>query len=160
MFRVFVDSSEVDTYFRIVKIKLDTFYPVFLKQREYLMTAFVSNAMTGGAYPGSGGWRPEKPGPWSAAQGMPAYLYRTGYLMESLAALRGQTADINPSEATFGIDNVPYAKFHQYGTEDMPARRLIFVPSRYSVKFAKDVRDHAIPRYHSTRSGGFGRIGF
>lgn len=150
-----VDYMEVKALFTIIDLKLDSFYPVFLQQRTYLAAAFSANMATGGNFPGSGGWRPEKPGPWSAAQGFPAYLFRTGRLMESFASLRGQGADIGKSEATFGT-NVPYAKFHQYGTEDMPSRKLVFIPSRYSMKFAKDVKDHVVPVFRTgTRLGVF-----
>lgn len=146
-----VDTKELNVLFSLIKIRLSTFYPVFIKQRTYLGTAFFKNAQFGGAP--SGGWRPEKPGPWSAAQGLPAYLYRTGRLMESLAALRGQNSDIGTHEATLGTD-VPYAKFHQYGTENMPARTLIFEPAGYSIKFAKDVKEHAVPNFKT--GGKFG----
>lgn len=144
-----VDDREMRALFAIVKIKLKTFYPVFLQQRQYLSTAFMSNFATGGQFPGSGGWRPEKPGPWSAAQGMPAYLFRTGNLMASMAAMRGQVADIGDKEARLGIYNVPYAKFHQWGTEQLPSRKLIFIPAGYSRKFAKDVKDWVVPAYKS-----------
>lgn len=139
-----VDTKELNLLFGLIKMRMDSFYPVFLKERVYLATAFSKNAQFGGAP--SGGWRPEKPGPWSAAQGLPAYLYRTGRLMESLASLRGQNSDIGRHEATFGTD-VPYAKFHQYGTEDMPSRKLIFEPAGFSRKFAKDVKEHSVPKF-------------
>jgi hypothetical protein len=41
-------------------------------------------------------------------------------------------------EATFVVDS-PIAKFHQYGTQDMPARKILFVPN----SFDKDINKKA-----------------
>jgi phage gpG-like protein len=37
---------------------------------------------------------------------------------------------ISKDTATFGT-NVEYAKFHQYGTTKMPARKIVFTPREF-----------------------------
>jgi phage gpG-like protein len=34
---------------------------------------------------------------------------------------------VGDTEAEFAVD-IPYAHWHQYGTQNMPARKIVFVP--------------------------------
>ncbi len=58
--------------------------------------------------------------------------------MRSLTALFGPPNNVSGTEATFGT-KVEYAKFHQYGTSKMPARKIVFEP----VGFANDLAQKA-----------------
>lgn len=146
-----VDASHAKQKLRHIAAKTQDFSVTLEKQRTYLSKAFMLNANTEGSL--VGGWPPEKgpgsfgkkaPAPFKAAEAMPAYLFRTGALMESFVTLRGEDAIIKTHEAAFGT-SVPYAKFHQFGTEKMPKREIIFQPPAFLAKFADDVRRHLDP---------------
>lgn len=51
--------------------------------------------------------------------------------MRSLTNLFGPPNDIDATSATFGT-RVEYAKFHQYGTKYMPARKIVFEPRGFA----------------------------
>jgi phage gpG-like protein len=51
--------------------------------------------------------------------------------MRSLTNLFGPPNDIDATSARFGT-KVEYAKFHQYGTTKMPARKIIFEPRGFA----------------------------
>jgi hypothetical protein len=46
-------------------------------------------------------------------------------------------------EGTFIVDS-PIAKFHQYGTQDMPARKILFVPRDFDRDINKKVTKYVI----------------
>lgn len=99
------------------------FTPVFNEARGMLEKANVEN-FTANGLP-SGGWDPRKRDyAW-------AIMRRTGRLFSSLANLAGPPNTINPMSAEFGTE-VEYAKFHQYGTKFMPARRVVYDPPGFS----------------------------
>ena len=147
---VSVDADEAKELLANMRLRLEGFQLVFEKARVELAAAFATNMASSGSL--AGGWPPEKPGLWSAAQGLPAVLHRTGALEASLSTLHGQPNDVGATRAVFGTD-LPYAKFHQWGTEDMPTRRLVFEPPGFARKFAEDVADHVLPM-----SGQLGRL--
>jgi phage gpG-like protein len=147
---VSIDADEAKQLLASMRLRLEGFQPVFEKARVELAAAFSANMMSSGSL--TGGWPPEKPGLWSAAQGMPAVLHRTGALEASLSTLHGQPNDVGATRAVFGT-SLPYAKFHQWGTEDMPSRRLVFEPPGFARKLASDVADHILPM-----TGQVGRV--
>lgn len=118
-----VDISEAFWKIRGIKEKMDDYRPVFHVAKEYLATANASNFATSGGQ--VGGWAPY--GSWSARAGQPVTMVRSGRLLESLTSLRDTPNEIGRQEATFGTD-LKYAKFHQYGTPNMPAREIVFEP--------------------------------
>lgn len=136
-----VDATEVYVLFGQMKVRMSNFSVLFMKARFELATAFALNANSGGSL--VGGWPPEKPGTWSSATGMPAILHRTGALEASLASLQGAPNQVLTHRATFGT-NVRYAKFHQHGTSEMPARKIVFEPPGFTKKFAADVADYVV----------------
>jgi len=140
--RVYVDweTSDAQRMYEGIILRTLTFEKPFEAARFKLQDAWASNAVSGGSM--VGGWRAEKPGTWSADEGFPR-LRRTGSLEESLANLRGQPNDVGTHEATFGTD-IPYAKFHQYGTEKMPSRKIVFQPPYFTRSFARDVADYLV----------------
>ena len=145
-----VDTKHARAKFNHMIEKTANYTLVFEKERVYLATKFTENAVTQGSL--VGGWRPEvAPGAFRGAEAIPAFLFRTGALMSSLENLRGEDANISPHSATFGT-NVEYAKFHQYGTEKMPSRKIIFEPAGFAQKFADDVAKHIDPSKVSLKS--------
>lgn len=103
--------------------------------RQRLAKANAANFMSGGAV--SGGWKPrEEPEPWPI-------LRKTGTLMESLSSLVGPPNRVEATEATFGTD-VKYAKFHEFGTFEMPSREIVFEPSGFARQVAQDAVNHVL----------------
>ena len=132
-----METKQAQKLFERMWRRTDSYAPAFRSAREYLGAQYAYNFATGGSL--VGGWAPEKPGgTWSSLTGFPAFLYETGSLQDSLINLRGKPNDIRKREATFGT-NKPYAKFHQYGTETMPARKIVFVPWRFAELMAKRI---------------------
>lgn len=123
-----------------ISFRTTTFEMPFMKARQDLSAAWTANALSGGSL--SGGWPPEKPGTWSADSALPR-LRHTGTLEESLFNLRGAPNTIRPHSARFGT-RVKYAKFHQYGTENMPKREIVFNPPFFAMKFSRDVADYLL----------------
>lgn len=79
---------------------------------------------------GSGGWAPLSPA--YAARKARAYpgkpiLERTGKLVGSLTRRPFDVEDIHPSYMRLGT-SVAYARYHQRGTEKMPARPPVALP--------------------------------
>ena len=55
-------------------------------------------------------------------------MVQTGKLFTAVKNLtRNPSTNVDRHEAEFAVD-VPYAHWHQYGTRDMPARKIVFVP--------------------------------
>lgn len=102
--------------------------PVLRDARSTLEKANASNFGLGGLP--SGGWDPRtRDYAWPI-------MKRTGRLFNSLTNLRGNPNKIERTEAEFGT-SVEYAKFHQYGTERMPARKIVFNPTGFSEDLAR-----------------------
>jgi phage gpG-like protein len=107
------------------------FRPLFWYARAELAKANASNFTTGGL-PTGRKWEPRtRPYAWPL-------MRKTGMLMGSLTSLFGPPNDIDDMHAEFGTD-VEYAKFHQYGTTKMPARKIVFEPRG----FARDLANKA-----------------
>jgi len=139
---VSIDTDEAKKLFANIRLRLEGFQLVFEKARLELAAAFSTNMMSSGSL--VGGWASEKPGLWSAGQGLPAVLFQTGALEASLSTLHGQPNDVGATRAVFGT-NLSYAKFHQWGTEDMKSRKIVFEPPGFARKFANDVAEHILP---------------
>lgn len=109
-----------------------TFQPVFYRARDQLERANRANFAASGFL--VGGWQRRKD-----AYAWPL-MRRTGRLFNSVANLRGPANVITPKYAQFGT-NVDYAKFHQYGTRDMPKRAILFNPRRFGEDLASNAAD-------------------
>lgn len=128
-----IDCDAEKAIFRLEKMALRTqnFRPLFWYARAELAKANAAN-FTAHGLPSGGRWEPRsKPYPWPI-------MRRTGSLMSSLTSLFGAPNEVNNTSATFGT-NVEYAKFHQYGTTKMPARKIVFEPRG----FARDLASKA-----------------
>lgn len=142
-----VDASEAIELVKSVKRATRQYVVVFEEARVFLETAYAANFAGRGIE--VGGWAPY--GAWTPMVGQPAALFRTGRLLESLASLRGAPNDIGPKSATFGT-NVPYAKFHQDGTRQMPMREIVFEPVGFAEFIAKRVAGHVVSDYSEFKS--------
>lgn len=122
------DATKVIARLQAMDARAQTFTPVFRWARGELERANAENFTTGGLP--VGGWDPRK-----RDYGWPI-MRRTGKLFNSLTNLRGNPNVITPTMAQFGTD-VEYAKFHQYGTSKMAARKIVFDPTGFSQEAAK-----------------------
>lgn len=107
--------------------------------KEMARANFVSE---GGA---SGGWAPLQPeyAAWKARNYGPLpILVRTGALAESIVGARGVPVEVDSHKMDVRLPEIKYAKFHQYGTREMPARPLVMTPPGFAVLAAKDVKDY------------------
>ena len=124
-----IDCDNKDAMSRLMYMKLraKNFRPILEYGRTRLQLANSENFSTGGLP--SGGWAPRRrPEPWPL-------MIRTGSLMRSLVNLFGPPNDIDLTSARFGT-KVEYAKFHQYGTRYMPARKIVFEPRGFASDLA------------------------
>lgn len=111
------------------------FVPVFNEARGMLERANQENFTTGGLP--SGGWKPRRDFyAWPL-------MIRTGKLFSSLANLRGAPNVVTPLYAQFGT-RVEYAKFHQYGTTKMPARKIVFDPPGFSREISEKAARYVV----------------
>lgn len=115
-----------------MSLRSKNFKPLFYYAQLELQKANSANFAAGGLPAANGPWqRRRRPEPWPL-------MRRTGKLLASLTSLFGPPNNIGMTEAEFGT-NVEYAKFHQYGTTRMPARKIVFEPSG----FARDLASKA-----------------
>lgn len=137
-----VDVDGVPTaiaYLQGMKIRMDDYSVPFAGARQ-LLAAHNAENFTSNGLP-VGGWSPldAQYGSWKSRNfpGAPP-MVRTGKLFESLTSLRGGVNVVRPTSAEFGT-TVEYAKFHQYGTNKMPKRQLIFDPPEFAKVFSERV---------------------
>lgn len=118
-----------------MKDRAQDFGPVLRWAGKTLERAYSKNFTTMGTMSAramlSGAWPPLEPeyAAWKATRypGAPT-LVQTGELFRSVANMTSSPSNtMTDMEATFVVDS-PIARFHQYGTEDMPARKIVFVP--------------------------------
>ena len=119
--------------------------PVFRWAHQVLKKSFAENFASNGLP--VGGWSPldaEYAG-WKARHlpGAPT-LIRSGELFRSLSELSDPSVnEINKLSATFGT-GLPYAKFHQYGTNKMPKRQILFIPQSFVSEFAEKLANYIV----------------
>lgn len=130
------DNDQAMRRLRTMALRAKNFTPLFMYAKQQLRLANLANFSTGGLP--TGGWKPrdaEEDYRWPI-------LDRTGHargggkLKRSLTSLTGAPNVITPSWAEFGTD-VEYAKYHQYGTRFMPARKVVFDPRGFSQDLAE-----------------------
>jgi phage gpG-like protein len=125
-----VDAAGAIAFLRRMEDRADNFRPVFRWAKQELRKANVENFTKNGLP--SGGWDPRtRDYAWPI-------MRKSGNLFRSLASLNGSPNEIHNDHAYFGT-KVEYAKFHQYGTTRMPARKVVFTP----IGFAKAIGEQA-----------------
>lgn len=131
-----IDTDKVEDRLDEMKKRVKKMKPVFYWARRELENRYAANFAANGLP--SGGWSPLSPkyASWKSMNipGAPI-MVRTGKLFRSVTELENSRLSvITDSRAEFGTD-VEYAKFHQYGTNKMAKRRVIFTP----VGFTQDL---------------------
>lgn len=130
-----------------MKDRAKDFGPVLNWAKNSLERAYSKNFTTMGALSARamlrGAWAPldGEYASWKSTRypGAPM-LVQSGELFRSVANLASSPKNkISDMEGTFVVES-PIAKFHQYGTENMPARKIVFVPR----DFDRDLGDKAL----------------
>ena len=122
-------DSGVVARLEMMKLKATNFRPLFEYARLQLQLSNAANFGAGGLPSGSK-WMPQED------ITDPVLMVDSGKLLRSLTTLFGPPNDINATSAEFGT-KVEYAKFHQYGTRRMPARKVLFEPRGFAQDLAQ-----------------------
>lgn len=152
--RVTVHAEDTIEHLQEMEDRANNMRPVFAWGKRELERAYSNNFTSMGAESARamlrGAWPPLDPqyASWKLRnQPTPMMIGPTASLFRSVADLAQSPSNMTEnSEATFFVDN-PIAKFHQYGTENMPARRLVFTPRDFDNQFANKVAKYV--RYGS-----------
>lgn len=120
------------------------FKPVFRWAKRELGLMNGQNFAAGGLP--VGGWSPLDPkyAEWKSRNypGRPDMII-SKKLFNSVRNLDGPANKINKTTAQFGTD-VEYAKFHQYGTNKMPKRQIVFEPAGFADRLALLAGKHVV----------------
>ena len=120
-----VDKKKAIARLILMKKRANNMRPVLWRAKQWLRFANEENFRQGGLP--SGGWSPLDPqyAAWkNLRQPGAETMIRTGRLFRSLTSLDASPNKINDMDATFGT-KIEYAKFHQYGTNKMPKRKVV-----------------------------------
>jgi len=137
-----VGLDEVKDNLQNIKKRMKDLRPVWPRANQSLKKYMIEN-FTAQGLP-SGGWKPLDPqyGSWKIANfpGAPM-LVRTGGLFSKI--LQGPDVDGNMGSASFSFSG-DIAKFHQYGTTKMPARKILFSPEVWEKEVADMIEEYVI----------------
>lgn len=140
-----IDAEDAIERLQDMKDRMKDYGPVFKWAKQRLERAYSLNFTTLGAESAramlKGAWPPldNQYASWKAANqpGLPMMIGPSGKLFRSVSDLAESTVNKeSDTEASFFVDN-PIAKFHQYGTENMPARKVLFVPRDFDNELGK-----------------------
>jgi phage gpG-like protein len=128
-----VRADDVLDLLENMKDRANDMRPVFRWAKAQLELANSANFLANGL-PSGKPWAPldKEYGSWKSAR-FPGTvtMVQTGELFRSLINMNDSAVNvISKDTATFGT-NVEYAKFHQYGTTKMPARKIVFTPREF-----------------------------
>ena len=133
--RIRIDDKGAQQLLTKMQVRAKNFVSVFNFARDELRKANSANFGASGLP--SGGWStPEEERAFTP-------LIETGELFRSLTSLRGSPNEVAPIYAIFGT-KVEYAKFHQYGTREMPKRQVVFEPVGFSKKVGEKAAKHIV----------------
>lgn len=144
-----VDEDAAKDRIQDMKDRAGNFRPVLKWAGETLERAYSENFTTMGLMSAramlKGAWPPLNAGygAWKATRypGAPM-LVQTGELFRSVSNItQNSESNIEDMSAEFAVKN-KIAKFHQYGTENMPARRIIFVPRDFDRELGKKTANY------------------
>lgn len=147
--RVNIHGDEAMDRLEGIKDRMKDFGPVFRWAGKHLERIYSENFTTMGLMAGRAmlkdAWPPldAEYGAWKATRfpGAPP-LVRTGELFRSVANMtRGPVNAISDHQAEFGISG-KIAQWHQFGTENMPARKILFVPRDFDRDFGKKAEQY------------------
>lgn len=140
-----LDLGPFYAYLRGVKRRSINFRPVFKAAMRELAKAHAKNFDSKGAL--VGGWAPNDTdyATWKLSEyGRGGVLVRTGALKNSLTRIsnsRGAVRDIGLTSAEFGTA-IEYAGYHQHGTDDFRARKIVFAPQTFAKDLGRDALDY------------------
>lgn len=130
-----VDAADAIDFLRRMENRASDFRPVFRWAKQELRKANAENFTSSGLP--VGGWDPRtRDYAWPI-------LRKSGTLFRSLASLNGAPNEIHRDHAYFGT-KVEYAKFHQYGTTRMPARKIVFTPVGFAKRIGMQAARHIV----------------
>lgn len=137
-------EDKVQDYMDAIEKRANNLKPVFHWAKRELEKANAENFLSNGLP--VGGWKPLSPayGAWKANRfpGRPTMI-RSGNLFRSLTNINANDTEINDTTASFS-SSIEYAKFHQYGTSKMPARKVIYEPVGFARKLGQQVAEHVL----------------
>lgn len=131
-------GDEVKERLQDIKDRANDFTPVLKWAGKELERAYSKNFTTLGAISATamlkGAWPPldAEYAAWKSTRypGAPP-MVQTGELFRSVASLTDSPRNLlSDTSATYVVDS-PIARFHQFGTENMPARKIVFVPRNF-----------------------------
>jgi phage gpG-like protein len=136
----------VQDYMEQIQDRANNLKPVFHWAKRELEKANAQNFETNGLP--VGGWKPlsAEYASWKVRK-FPGQstLVRGGSLFRSLTSINGRDSEINDTTASFST-SIEYAKFHQYGTNKMPARKIVFEPNDFARNLGMKVVDHVLEK--------------
>jgi phage gpG-like protein len=139
-------DDEVRDYMDAIERRSKNLKPVFHWTKRELEKANSKNFLSNGLP--VGGWKPLSAayGAWKTSRfpGQPTMI-RSGKLFRSLTDINSNDIEINDTNASFS-SSIEYAKFHQYGTSKMPARKIIYEPAGFARKFGQKVAEHVVDK--------------
>lgn len=144
-------EDQVSDYMEQIQENAKNLKPVFHWAKRELEKANAENFASNGLP--VGGWKPlsAEYAAWKISKfpGQPT-LIRGGELFRSLTSFNSKDTDIRDTTATFST-SIEYAKFHQYGTSKMPARKVIFEPQNFARDLSKKVVEHVLDKNPASR---------
>ena len=145
--RIKVDSDEAKERLDDMQDRTRDMGPVLRWAKRTLEEATKENFLSQGSVSAKsmlgGAWPPLSPeyGAWKAVNWATPLMVRTGGLLfdaTNLDVVGGSSSD---QSITLAVNN-RIAKFHQYGTEDMPARPILFTPRDFDRDLGKVARKY------------------
>jgi phage gpG-like protein len=147
--KILIEADAAKDRIQDIKDRAGNLKPVLKWAGEELERAYSANFTTMGLMSAramlKGAWPPLNAGyaAWKATRypGAPT-LVQTGELFRSVSNITSNPeSDIKDMSAEFVVPG-KIAKFHQYGTENMPARKIIFVPRDFDRELNKKVTQY------------------
>jgi len=140
--KVELNDDGTKDYLDDVKKRMRDLSPVWPKVHQSLKAYMIEN-FTAQGLP-AGGWKPldAEYASWKTRTfpGAPM-LVQTGSLFQRIA--RGPKLDGGARTASFTFTG-KITRFHQYGTEKMPARPILFAPERWVQEVADAIGDYIV----------------
>ena len=145
--RIKVDSDDAKERLDDMQDRTEEMGPVLRWAKSRLEEATKENFLSQGSVSAKsmlgGAWPPLSPeyGAWKAVNWATPLMVRTGGLFfdaTNLDVLGGSSSD---KSITLSVNN-RIAKFHQYGTENMPARPILFTPRDFDRDLGKVARKY------------------
>lgn len=146
--KVRVKSEDAKDRLENIQDRTQDLGPVLRWAKSHLERAYEENFLSQGAVSArammAGGWAPLSPayGAWKASHWPTPLMVRTGKLLFDVTHLETDGAKSDTS-ITFNVRS-SIAQYHQYGTSEMPARKLVFVPRDFDRDIGKKTTSYVV----------------